>query len=509
MKKGKIVGLTISLFQLATIVFAIALAVFWGLDNLPKVYIINISVDVFAMTMGFVLFVCCMIDVQKNGSRFYYFYMIVNTLFIALFSDMIAWFVDGVPSLRWVNILDNTVYYLTGSFAAFFFFKYMINILRADSRLPRLADKIMKAGLILAVILRIANIWGGFYFTVDQNGIYQRSTVYPISMTYMLFSIMIAFVIIIRYGRRLKRYQRIALYLYVLTPLITNILTAAFYGLSLISAINMLVLLLMYCVLNINQGMEKAVADRDLTMATTIQKSMLPRIFPPYPDRNEFSLYAYMKPAKEVGGDFYDFYMIDDDHLALTIADVSGKGVPAALFMMVSKVLVQSRLQSGDSPGEALKNINEQILSGGEGLRMFVTIWLCVIEISTGRGVVVNAGHEHPVIRKAGKEYEYVKYRHSPAVATVEGVEFKEHEFTMEPGDTLFVYTDGVLEATNSSVEQYGPDRLLSVLNAQSDNEVEQIVMNVARSVEEFTGDADQFDDLTVMAFRYEGPTVS
>ena len=212
-----------------------------------------------------------------------------------------------------------------------------------------------------------------------------------------------------------------------------------------------------------------------------------------------------MKPAKEVGGDFYDFYLIDEDHMALVIADVSGKGVPAALFMMVSKVLIQSRLQSGDSPGEALGNINDMILSNSDRVEMFVTAWICVIEISTGHCIVANAGHEHPVIRRAGGEYEYVKYHHSPAVATIPGIIFREHELKLSSGDTLFVYTDGVLEATNRGLEQYGADRLLRTLNSSPDAGVDEMIANVAASVEAFTGKADQFDDITMLAFRYNG----
>ena len=209
---------------------------------------------------------------------------------------------------------------------------------------------------------------------------------------------------------------------------------------------------------------EKERISAELNIATQIQADMLPRIFPPFPDRHEFDLYATMDPAKEVGGDFYDFFLVDDDHICLVMADVSGKGVPAALFMVIAKTLIKNRAQMGDSPAEILTNVNEQLCQGNDA-ELFVTVWLAVIQLSTGQGVAANAGHEHPVIKRKNGQYEMVVYRHSPAVATMDGIRFREHAFELKPGDNLFVYTDGVPEATNSHNELFGTDRMLSALN--------------------------------------------
>ena len=211
-----------------------------------------------------------------------------------------------------------------------------------------------------------------------------------------------------------------------------------------------------------------------------------------------------MDPAKEVGGDFYDFFLVDDDHIALVMADVSGKGVPAALFMVIAKTLIKNRAQLGESPAEILKNVNEQLCEGNEA-ELFVTVWLAIIEISTGKGVAANAGHEHPALRRAGGEYELVKYRHSPAVATMEGVRFREHEFELHPGDSLFVYTDGVPEATDASNELFGEKRTLAALNHNAKATPEELLRNVREWIDDFVGDAPQFDDITMMAFSYFG----
>ncbi|MCR5627182.1 MAG: PP2C family protein-serine/threonine phosphatase [Lachnospiraceae bacterium] len=249
---------------------------------------------------------------------------------------------------------------------------------------------------------------------------------------------------------------------------------------------------------------EKERIGAELNVATQIQADMLPRIFPPFPERKEIDIFASMDPAKEVGGDFYDFFLIDDDHIGLVMADVSGKGVPAALFMVIAKTLIKNRALMGGSPSEVLAYANDQLCEGNEA-ELFVTVWFGILQISTGKGLAANAGHEHPVIKRKDGQFELVVYRHSPAVASIAGIPFKQHEFEMNPGDTLFVYTDGVAEATDAHDTLYGTDRMLEALNSASDAPVEQLVTNVRASIDEFVGDAPQFDDITMLAFKYNG----
>ena len=250
---------------------------------------------------------------------------------------------------------------------------------------------------------------------------------------------------------------------------------------------------------------EKERIGAELDMASKIQGSQLPSLFPPFPDRKEFSLYASMTPAKEVGGDFYDFFMIDDDHMAFVMADVSGKGVPAALLMMVSRVLIKSSMQNGKDPAETLKSVNNQLCEGNEE-DFFVTVWLALLEISTGKGLAANAGHEHPVLRRADGSYELQIYKHSMPVGVMKNLPYKQHEFRMQPGDSFFVYTDGVVEATNRDKALYGAERMLSALNQNPDALPEQVLANVAQDIESFVDGAEQFDDITMLCFRYVGP---
>ena len=252
---------------------------------------------------------------------------------------------------------------------------------------------------------------------------------------------------------------------------------------------------------------EKERIGAELNVATQIQADMLPRIFPPFPDRSEFDIYATMQPAKEVGGDFYDFFMLDEDHLGLVMADVSGKGVPAALFMVIAKTLIKNRAQMGGSPAEVLAYVNEQLCDGNDA-ELFVTVWFAILELSTGKGIAANAGHEHPVLRRSGGDYELVVYRHSPAVATLPGIRFREHEFELHPGDRVFVYTDGVPEAINEKEEDYGPDRMLAALNScPPDTPMDETLRLVREDLDRFAGQMPQFDDVTMMAIDYKGPT--
>jgi len=239
-------------------------------------------------------------------------------------------------------------------------------------------------------------------------------------------------------------------------------------------------------------------------LARQIQASVLPDPYTAFENRRDFEIYASMDPAKEVGGDFYDFFLIDDTHLAMVIADVSGKGVPAALFMMISKALIKNRLLDGDSPGEALANVNRQ-LAEGNTQDMFVTVWCAVLDTETGEGIAANGGHEHPALKRKDGLFELIKYRHSPALGMMSDLKFTEHSFNMNPGDALFVYTDGVPEAANVSLEQFGNDRLIDALNTKPDAGPQEIVYNVSNAVGEFYYGADQFDDITMLCLTYHG----
>ena len=243
--------------------------------------------------------------------------------------------------------------------------------------------------------------------------------------------------------------------------------------------------------------------EQELEFARTIQDSALPKnfVFP----RSDFELYATMDPAKEVGGDFYDFFFVDKNKLALVIADVSGKGIPAALFMMRAKTAIRGLAESGRTPSEILYRANNTLCEGNDA-EMFVTVWLGIIDLLTGEMRCANAGHEYPVLMRAGEEYSLFKDRHGVVLAALEQMKFREYELKLNPGDRLFVYTDGIPEAIDEQVEQYGTDRLVQMLNQVKDQTMKEALPAVREDIARFAGKAEQFDDITMLGLIYNGP---
>ena len=244
--------------------------------------------------------------------------------------------------------------------------------------------------------------------------------------------------------------------------------------------------------------------EAELEFAKQIQSSALPNNFK-FP-RDEFELFASMDPAKEVGGDFYDFFFVDRNKIALVIADVSGKGIPAALFMMRSKTAIKSLAESGRTPGEIFEKANDTLCEGNDA-DMFVTAWIGIVDLETGRVQCANAGHEYPAIKRADGKWELFKDKHCLALAAMEGMPFKEYEFRIEPGDKLFVYTDGVPEAINSDEEQFGTDRMIEALNDAQNTGMQHILSFVRTRIRNFVDGADQFDDITMLGFDFKHKT--
>jgi len=247
---------------------------------------------------------------------------------------------------------------------------------------------------------------------------------------------------------------------------------------------------------------EKERIGTELKVATQIQADMLPRIFPYMPERGEFDLYASMEPAKEVGGDFYDYFMVDDEHLAIVIGDVSGKGVPAALFMVISKTIIKNYVMMGLPPEEVFCRTNNDLCAGNEA-ELFTTAWLGIYEVSTGKIFFTEAGHDLPVIGKPDGTFEYVKpVKKKMVLAAMEGIPYVVSEAVVNPGEFILLYTDGVVEATNGAEELFGQKRLEeSVLKCVQDSP-RQLIEQIRVDIDAFVGDAPQFDDITMLALK-------
>ncbi|MDY5956103.1 MAG: SpoIIE family protein phosphatase, partial [Frisingicoccus sp.] len=252
----------------------------------------------------------------------------------------------------------------------------------------------------------------------------------------------------------------------------------------------------------IDEASEKM--EQELKLAKDIQYSSLPNVFPAYPNRKEFDIYALMDTAKEVGGDFYDFYMLGDKHLAFLIADVSGKGIPAALFMMRAKTVIKSLAEAGNPVNDVFTLSNKKLCENNDA-EMFVTGWMGILNLETGIIEYANAGHNPPLVRKKNGNFEYLKTRPGFVLGGMEGVRYKKNEFQLEPGDEIFLYTDGVTEATDKYDALYSEERLQNFMNSIRNADCETLCRMIRSDIDRFVGTAPQFDDITMLSLKYKG----
>ena len=434
---------------------------------------------------------------------------------------------DGAKSFRILNvmvsanfILNSLIYYTLGQpeyntyififvllnklfdqGLIYFFYQYVRITLGFKGKLARWAQKGIPILLVVEILVVLSNVFYPTTFFIDSAGAYQTTAISSIEAIYLIVASIVTTILIIKSDS--PRNQKTAALTFVFLPLIIFLTTIGEYGNASQYGMVLMSLIIMYCIIfNYNSG-KLAATQTELSMATEIQASMLPSIFPAFPNRDEFDLYASMDPAKEVGGDFYDFFMIDDDHLGIVMADVSGKGVPAALFMMISKTVVQNFAKLGISAAETLYKANEALCVQNK-MEMFVTTWIGILELSTGKMTCASAGHEYPAIYHNGK-YELFKDKHGFVLGGFDGAKYTDYEILLEKGDKIFVYTDGVPEATNINNELFGTDRMIDALNKDVQANPKQVLKNVRAAVDEFVATAEQFDDLTMLCLEYRG----
>ena len=481
----------------------------------PFVFSIGDLINFFMIAAGIGVLGLSIVQIRKapiDGQTRKFFVIFLSLVIVYITMYLVRMLLLGNPGEIPGMIIRTAAFiefFVSGIMTSMMTFMIMAGALTGEKMLAQ--RWVITAVLFLHTALLIIAQFTGMYYYFDENNIYHRSGLYFLSNVAPVILLTIGMLMLIRYRRNFTKRVAAAFWIYLLAPLGAIILQAFYSEVKFIIIATIGAAVNMFAVITDDltqkfekQRLESSRIETELGMATDIQASQLPRLFPAFPKRDEFDLFASMTPAKEVGGDFYDFFLIDDDHIGLVMADVSGKGVPGALFMMVSRVLIKSHLQNGESPGEALASVNDQMCENND-TGLFVTVWAAVLQISTGKGVAVNAGHENPALMRAGGKFEMIVYKHSPAVATIEGIRFREHEFELHPGDSLFVYTDGVAEATNSRNELFGAERTLDALNRDPGASPKDILDNVMDGINSFVAEAEQFDDITMLCFRYNG----
>ena len=435
--------------------------------------------------------------------------------------ELLWTFCDGFfPQLKALSYIGAG-----GYLVAFLAFAITLNryILNRFDRLPK--SRFLTALFYLVpfginFLLCATTPWTHWVVSVDDAGVLHEEILFdalctPLMVLYLLAALISAEVYAVKNRRTDPTATRIAYNMivfgimapavYVLEVLLLGI-DSNYLALSLAVSVAMVYLTTNVSTHTLLETRAKVEAtESELRVAREIQASMLPSIFPAFPNRPEFDIHASMDPAKEVGGDFYDFFMIDEDHLALVIADVSGKGIPASLFMMSSKILINDHALMGGSPAEILARVNKQV-SANNDANMFVTVWLGILEISSGTLTTASAGHEYPIININGK-YELLKVKHGLAIGAMPMAKYKNTEITLKKGDSIFVYTDGVAEATDAHNELFGTDRTVAALNAIPEGvSQKEVLSGVRTAVDAFVKEAPQFDDLTMLGLKYNGP---
>ena len=458
----------------------------------------DLGVDTLGAFISAALYYGCMRQKGDGTSIFRALTVLVSAGFL---SNSLMYLMQGMPEMSAYMFLFVLASKLIDLVMIYLFYRYIRASMELEGKLARWADKGIPVLLVLQTLVLLSNIVHPVTFFIDDEGFYQATGISSIEDIYLIVASVITVILIVRSGS--PRNQKVAALTFIFLPLINYLTTwgefgnASQYGMVLMS------LIIMYCLIFNYNSNKLASTQTELNMATEIQAGMLPSIFPAFPNREEFDIYASMDPAKEVGGDFYDFFMIDDDHLGVVIADVSGKGVPAALFMMISKTVVQNFAKLGISAAEVLTRSNEALCTDNK-TEMFVTTWIGILEISTGRMTCASAGHEYPVICHEG-QFELFKDKHGFVLGGMEGARYREYELQFEKDDMIFVYTDGVPEATNQNNELFGTDRMVDALNTMEESDPKTVLEVVRSSVDRFVGGAEQFDDLTMVCLKYRG----
>ena len=498
LKDIKIYGL---IYTVASALLIVGLSVVYFTEERLLPYQYNVGLDSLGALVCAALFYGCMKQ-KGDGSRiFRVLIVLVCTCFTVNELMVLTAFKPEQRALCFIfcllsKLIDLAMIYL--------FYFYVRATLGFEGKFAAVVHKVLPVLLAAQTLVLFLNIFFPVTFEVTAEGIYQETAINLIEEVFLVVASLATTVLIIRSHSPVN--QKVAVLTFIYLPIFEYVfMLEGAFGEASQYAIVLMSLIIMYCVVFNYKSNKLAATETELNMATEIQTGVLPSEFPAFPDRTEFDIHASMDPAKEVGGDFYDFFMIDPDHLALVIADVSGKGVPAALFMMSAKIYINDHAMWGGTPAEILGRVNKLVCANNEA-HMFVTVWLGILEISTGKLTTSSAGHEYPIINVNGK-YELFKDKHGMAVGAFEMAKYTDTEIQLKAGDSIFVYTDGVAEATDAANQLFGTDRTVDALNAvPAGVPQKEVLAGVRAAVDAFVKEAPQFDDLTMLGLRYNGP---
>lgn len=462
---------------------------------------VTLGMEMLGMPIACLIYYSYLQDPDSAEEHTWLFSTLIVAVVVGMFLDLCSWLMQGIPSLRTLQRLCITLLIIDNAGIIYQFWLYSAYLLRIEAEKVGRITRAMRIFLLAFVAAMVVNLFCPFVFDVDSDGVFHRLPLYFLNLIGMLIALPPIMHGFARFdGTKLEKKIAAIFLLMPIGGLIVTIILSS-RGVQYCGVL-MSIILAMGVVIS-GRGKRMAVVRSELNTATKIQESMLPQIFPPFPERKEFEIYASMDPAYEVGGDFYDFFMIDDDHLALVIADVSDKGVPAALMMMSTKILIDFRARMGGSPSRILEEVNNQLCENNE-LGMFVTVWTGILDARSGVMTCANAGHEYPTVREGGV-FRLLTDRHGLPLGVMPGMKYQDYTITLRPGDAVFVYTDGVPEANNAAGELYTLARMEQALNQVQGRDPESVLKGIRADVDAFVKGAAQFDDLTMLCVTYRG----
>ncbi len=473
-----------------------------GGSHMIEGWAFNVGVNLMGSYVCAVIYYSCLQDTAGIGKQNPLFLSLLIVSSTGMFLSASCFILEGVAPLAFLNRFANVLLITNNYINVYLFWRCELFMLTISKKPKRLMNRLLQYYMPPILIPVLANLFVPIYFTVDASGVYHRTNIFP-----LLFITMLPLLLGIGAGiltANSSKKDKLIVGSFIGLPLGEFLVSLFRPEISLLEPAMFLSVMIIYLTLINERGKKLTITQTELHTANEIQASMLPHIFPPFPDRDEFDLFASMDPAREVGGDFYDFFLIDDDHLAVLIADVSDKGIPAALFMMSTKILINYRARQGGSPAEILTDINAQIARDNDA-QMFVTIWMGILELSTGLLTCVNAGHEYPAICGPDGVFRIFRDKHGLCAGVMENIRYRDYEVLLRPGDKVFVYTDGVPEANNPDGELYGMKRLETTLNRLTKETPKTVLKEIRRDIDKFVVGAKQFDDLTMLCLEYKG----
>lgn len=495
---SRVVGLGITI-ALAAFVLVLSIPLFEDPTRQPFLY--YVGVDSLGALVCAALFFGCM---RQNGEGTKTFRALIIFVSACFALNEALYFTLQVPEQRtlcfalclFIKLIDLVMIYC--------FYKYIETTLNFQGKLAKWTGKILPGLLAFQSAILVSNAFHPVTFYIDASGMYQTTAAAPLEDVYLIAASLLTAILIIR--SRSQRSQKAAALTFILFPLIEYLYTGGLFGNAGQYGIVLLSLIIMYCVIFNEKSRELLSTQADLATAAKIQTDALPPAAPEFEDHPEICLRGSMHTAKEVGGDFYDYFMIDDDRICFLIADVSGKGMPAALFMMTAKTMIKDYALTHDSTAEIFTAVNARLCENNEE-GMFATAWIGILDARTMTLQYTNAGHNYPVLLRRGKTCEPLETVHGLFLAGLEFTEYRQDEIVLEQGDRLFLYTDGVTEAHDRTNALYGTDRLESVLESTKDSPGEQVLGSVLDDINGFAKEAPQFDDITmvVLSIREQG----